>query len=310
MSGSPADVITARRHVSSLIRFHGLLLVVVLGHPANGADAPNFNRDVRPILSDRCFACHGPDAVHREADLRLDDFQSLTRDRDGYNVVTPKNPGASELISRITTDDPDLRMPPPELGKDLTDAEIEILRQWIAGGAEVRAHWAYVPPENRPAPTPKRIFWASNWIDQFVLSRLDRENLVPSADADAVTLLRRLYFDLTGLPPKPADVAQFAADPSEAKYKQIVDRLLESDAHAERLAVLDRALAGFLGEPLSLHCRLANISGTSVILHTDSPVWSARLRYQLPQILECLNQHYPEANLLRADVRVKLPERS
>ncbi len=237
MSGSPADAITARYHVSSLIRFHGLLLVVVLGHPANGADAPNFNRDVRPILSDRCFACHGPDAVHREADLRLDDFRSLTQERDGHKVVTPEDPDASELMNRITTGDSDLKMPPPDLGKDLTGEEVDVLRRWIAGGAEVRAHWAYVPPVNQPPPNPIQVVWASNWIDQFILSRLDRENLVPSADADAVTLLRRLYFDLTGLPPKPADVAQFAADPSEAKYKQIVDRLLESDAHAERLAM-------------------------------------------------------------------------
>ncbi|HIK92559.1 MAG TPA: DUF1553 domain-containing protein [Planctomycetes bacterium] len=204
---------------------------------AVGADVPDFNRDVRPLLSDRCFACHGPDATHREAELRIDDFQSLTRDRDGYKVVTPADPGASELINRITTDDPDLKMPPPELGKDLTDEEIEILRQWVAGGAEVKAHWAYVPPENHPAPNPKQVSWSSNWIDQFILARLERENLAPSADADAVTLLRRLYFDLTGLPPNPDDVADFIADPTDAKYGQIVDRLLASDAHAERLAI-------------------------------------------------------------------------
>jgi hypothetical protein len=237
MSSSPADATASYRRITFYSRLCSPLMAAVIANVTLGADAPNFNRDVRPILSDRCFACHGPDAVHREADLRLDDFQSLTRERDGYNVVTPEDPGASELMNRITSDDPGLKMPPPDLGKDLNEKEIEILRQWIAEGAEVKAHWAYVPPVNLPAPTPKRIFWASNWIDQFILSRLDRENLAPSADADAVTLLRRLYFDLTGLPPKPQDVAQFTADPTDTKYEQIVDRLLTSDAHAERLAM-------------------------------------------------------------------------
>ncbi|MDG1896087.1 MAG: PSD1 and planctomycete cytochrome C domain-containing protein, partial [Fuerstiella sp.] len=237
MPRSLAEVAATPRHLNSCLRLCSALLAIVVSGNSVGADAPDFNRNVRPILSDRCFACHGPDAAHREADLRLDDIGSLTRDRDGYKVVTPGAPGASELINRITSDDPDLKMPPPDLGKDLTGEEIETLRKWIDGGAEVKAHWAYVPAANQPAPNSKRIFWASNWIDKFVLSRLERENLAPSADADAVTLLRRLYFDLTGLPPKPEDVAEFIADPSDDEFEQFVDQLLASDAHAERLAM-------------------------------------------------------------------------
>ena len=201
------------------------------------ADVPDFNREVRPLLSDRCLACHGPDGTHREADLRLDDFSSMTADRDGYRVVVPGDPSSSELLDRITSKDEDLMMPPPHLGKPLSAKEIDILRRWIAGGAEVKKHWAYVPPISRPAPNVTGKAWPKNWIDTFVLARLEKEGLKPSPDADPITAIRRLHFDLTGLPPSPKTVALFAKNPSDSAWEKLVDQLLMTDAHAERMTV-------------------------------------------------------------------------
>ena len=197
----------------------------------------DFNRDIRPLLSDRCLSCHGPDANHREADLRLDDFDDMTRDRDGYKVVVPGDPDASELLARIITADEDLRMPPVDSGKELNPEEIELLKRWVQGGAEVKAHWAYVPPQRHSAPAVKDESWSANWIDRFILSRLEQEAISPSADADPVTLIRRVHFDLTGLPPSPEVVERFVEDPSEKALEKIVDDLLSSDAYAERMAM-------------------------------------------------------------------------
>ena len=197
----------------------------------------DFHREVRPLLSDRCLSCHGPDATHREADLRLDEFESIVADRDGYAVVVPGKPEDSELIKRVTSTDEDQVMPPAHLGKPLSSEEVDILRRWIASGAEVETHWAYVPPKPLPAPNVKDIRWAENWIDAFILRRLESEGLAPSRDADPRTLIRRLYFDLTGLPPSPPVVAKFQSDPSDEAYERIVDELLSSDAYAERMAM-------------------------------------------------------------------------
>lgn len=200
-------------------------------------DVPNFNRDVRPLLSDRCLSCHGPDADHREADLRLDDAESALADRGGYRVIAPGNPAGSALIERITSTDPDLRMPPPESGKTLSPSETDTLRRWIESGAEYQPHWAYVPPRRTERPQAEPRGWISNQIDHFILSRLSAEGLTPAADADPVTLIRRLSFDLTGLPPEPELVKDFAANPTASVYETIVDRMLASDACAERLAM-------------------------------------------------------------------------
>ncbi len=220
-------------------RFLSALAVVWLAAcPATAQDAPDFDRDIRPLLSDRCLACHGPDAEHREADLRLDDAESMTQDRGGYRVVAPRDAAGSELMNRIRTDDPDLQMPPPDSGKSLSPEEIRLLENWISSGAEFRPHWAYVPPKPHPTPAPTRFSdWPRTWIDNFLVARLEREGLSPAADADHVTLIRRVYFDLTGLPPRPEDVTEFLSDPSDQRYAAIVDRLLASDAHAERMAV-------------------------------------------------------------------------
>ncbi|MEQ9412081.1 MAG: PSD1 and planctomycete cytochrome C domain-containing protein [Fuerstiella sp.] len=231
---------SAAKAAAGLSWLRSSVVVLLLGCPAltaAAAEPPDFNRQVRPLLSDRCFACHGPDATHREADLRLDQFESYTADRDGYQVVVPGKPQKSELLNRITSSDPDLVMPPAHLGKALTAEETDILRRWIEAGAETQAHWAYVAPQNRPAPNVKQSSWPRNWIDAFILARLESEQLQPSADADPVVLVRRLYFDLTGLPPDPEVVDRFAAEPTDAAYEQLVNQLLSSDAHAERMAV-------------------------------------------------------------------------
>lgn len=214
-----------------------VLLWILAPNPVLATDSPDFQKVIRPLLSDRCLSCHGPDAHHREADLRLDDFESMTSDRGGYSVVVPGKPSAGELVNRITSDDPDLVMPPPHLGKALSSEEVQLLKQWIVDGAELQPHWAYVMPKEHPTPQVKAAHWPNGWIDEFILQRLEQEGLSPSPDADAVTLIRRLYLDLTGLPPTPEEVAQFLVLPSEAAYEQLVDRLLRSDAHAERLTI-------------------------------------------------------------------------
>ncbi|MEO2036878.1 MAG: PSD1 and planctomycete cytochrome C domain-containing protein [Planctomycetaceae bacterium] len=200
-------------------------------------DSPDFNRDVRPLLSDRCFACHGPDEERREADLRLDKSESLFKDRDGHRVIVPGDPHSSELLERVTAIDPDLRMPPAENGKLLTEEEIEILRRWIVDGAPTAAHWAFVPPQRHAVPETQQRNWSAGWIDDFVLGRLEAAGREPSPEADAVTLVRRLHFDLTGLPPSPEAVAQFSTAPTLESWGRLADRLLASDAYAERLAM-------------------------------------------------------------------------
>jgi mono/diheme cytochrome c family protein len=196
-----------------------------------------FNRDVRSILSDKCFACHGPDATHREAELRFDDEASAKSDRDGRRAIAPGEPGASELIRRITSGDESERMPPTDSGKELSPSEIDTLRRWIEQGAEYQPHWSFIPPQRPPVPLVSGPAWPVNGIDNFILNRLTTEGLKPSPDADRVTFIRRLYFDLTGLPPKPADVDTFVNDSDPEAYERLVDRLLESPHYGERMAI-------------------------------------------------------------------------
>ncbi|MGI9242772.1 MAG: c-type cytochrome domain-containing protein, partial [Verrucomicrobiales bacterium] len=156
----------------------------------------DFNRDVRPILSQNCFACHGPDSHERKAKLRLD-TEAGSRD-----ALTPGNPSESEMIERILSSDAEERMPPPKHGKSVSPAETEVLRKWITQGAKYSAPWAYVAPIKHPTPAVEGA-WSYNWIDRFILDRLEAEGLQHSPDSDPVTLVRRLHFDLTGLPPTP-----------------------------------------------------------------------------------------------------------
>ena len=162
------------------------------------ADEISFARNVRPILSDKCFHCHGPDEATREADLRLDQQASMLADRDGNPVIKPGNLDHSELIHRVMSNDEHQIMPPPEMKKPLSPEEIDILKKWVTSGAKWSKHWAFEKPVRHKTPSVKRKDWATNWIDQFVLARLEKEGIQPAADADVSTLLRRVSFDLTG----------------------------------------------------------------------------------------------------------------
>jgi cytochrome c553 len=196
-----------------------------------------FNRDVRPILSGKCFACHGPDQKARKARLRFDDEASAKRKKKRGSAIVPGDPAKSEMIVRIIHDDPDEVMPPPETGNELSAREIEILRRWIAQGAEYQAHWSFAPPKRPTLPTVKKMKWARGAIDYFVLARLEAAGLSPSSEAQRTTLLRRIFFDLIGLPPKPEDVDAFLADDRPDAFERVVDRLLVSPHHGERLAI-------------------------------------------------------------------------
>jgi hypothetical protein len=215
----------------------GLTVAVWPHAAAPAAEGIRFDRDILPVLADKCFACHGPDAGHRQADLRLDTFAGATADRDGARAIVPANPQASELITRIHSTDPDVAMPPPDSNKQLSEAEKDLLERWIADGAAYDAHWAYrplirpqIPSSVSPAGRP------GHPIDAFVDARLATEGLSPLPEADRATLARRVALDLTGLPPEPAEIDSFVADPAPDAYERMVDRLLANPHHAERLA--------------------------------------------------------------------------
>ncbi len=205
-------------------------------------DAPTpviYSRDIKPILSENCYTCHGPDANQRKAKLRLDTHEGATGEyRSDRYAVVPGDLTASTLIQRITTDDEFDRMPPVDSGKDLSAREIDLLQRWVADGAPFDRHWSYQPPVRPEVPTPaahaERV---RNPIDAYVFSRLESEGLAPSPEADRRTLLRRLSFDLTGLPPQPDDVEAFEAATSPEAYTHAVDRLLASPHFGERMAI-------------------------------------------------------------------------
>jgi hypothetical protein len=197
-----------------------------------------FNRDVRPILSDKCFHCHGPDNVAREADLRLDTMESAYADRDGGRAIVPGKPELSELISRITHEDPDQRMPPEDSGRNLTANEIETLKRWVEQGAKWQKHWSFITPQRGEPPAVQSRESVQNAIDQFVVADLERRGLALPASASRTTLIRRVTQDLTGLPPTIAEIDEFLNDDSSRAYEQLVDRLLESPHYGERMAIV------------------------------------------------------------------------
>lgn len=186
-----------------------ITLAVFAATASAAAEPVRFNRDVRPILSDKCFRCHGPDAAAVQGDLRLDLRDSALKEHDGHAAVVPGKPQASELVTRIATTNADERMPPADSELVLTDAERDVLQRWIVEGAEYEPHWAFVPPKKAAPPTVKNDAWIRNPIDAFVLARLEQEKWSPSPEADAETLCRRLYLDLTGIPPTPQEVHDF-----------------------------------------------------------------------------------------------------
>lgn len=201
-------------------------------------DPVQFNRDIRPILSEHCFACHGPDDSKRMSKLRLDMEAIAKGDLGGHAAVVPGKPDASELIRRVSSSDNARRMPPAWSGAaKLKDGEIDLLTRWIAQGAAWQKHWSFIPPVRPELPAVSDTSWAKNAIDYFVMARLDREGLKPSAEAEKRTLLRRVSFDLTGLPPSLADIKAFLADSSPDAYETVVDRLLASPRYGERMAM-------------------------------------------------------------------------
>jgi hypothetical protein len=207
--------------------------LLLLGTGVVSADELRFNRDVRPILSDKCFACHGPDTAKRAAELRLDDRAvALAKE-----AIKPGDAAGSELVHRIESDDPESQMPPPKSNKRLTSAEKETLKRWIAEGAKYEKHWSFADLARTPPPTVSDPVWMKSPIDRFVLARIQAAGLKPSPSADRVTLLRRASLDLTGLPPTPEEVDAFLADKSDSAFEKGIDRLLASPRFGERMAV-------------------------------------------------------------------------
>lgn len=208
--------------------------------------AVDFNQEVRPILSDRCFGCHGPDANKRKAGLRLDTAEgAYAALKSGDRAIVPGDLAASAMAQRIDSHDPDEVMPPPSLKRPLTDGERAILRRWIEGGAEYRKHWAFVAPERPAEPALRERSWVRDPLDAFVLMRLEEEQLAPEPEADRAMLLRRVSLALTGLPPTPEEIDAFVADQAPDAYERRVDALLASPRAAEHRATAWLDLARF-----------------------------------------------------------------
>jgi hypothetical protein len=240
--------------------------------PANGGNAKiEYNRDVRPILSDNCFYCHGPDDAKRKGKFRLDQRESAI----AKGAIVPGKPADSTLVDRIQTSDPDDIMPPPETHKTLTAAQKDVLKRWVDQGAEYKPHWSFIAPVRPPVPQAKNAEWVRNPIDAFVLQDLELKQIAPSPEADKRTLLRRLSLDLTGLPPTPTEVQAFVHDPSPDAYERQVDRLLASPHFGERWAKhwLDQA-------------RYADSNGYSI----DAPrsIWKYR-----DWVIDAINRDMP-----------------
>ncbi len=240
----PANERTNARQQPLIRSFFGVLLwtfatLPLIGFGQQATDEIYFNRDIRPILSNNCFKCHGPDAAERKggiAGLRLDVPEGAYEDLGGYAAVVPGKPEASELIRRVRSSNPAERMPPPESGKILTAQEVTLLERWIAAGARYEPHWSYCPVRRPNLPTEYKDSWVQNAVDLFILARLRREGLEPSPEADREALIRRVYLDLIGLPPTPEEVDAFLADGRPDAYERLVDRLLASPAFGEHWA--------------------------------------------------------------------------
>ncbi len=214
--------------------------LTVVRQSAAADPAPSFTRDIKGILSNRCVRCHGPDAGSRhgggDGGLRLDTFAGATADLGGHAAIVAGKPDESEIIARITSDDPDIVMPPPEAGERLPAKQVDLLKRWIAAGAAYEPHWAYVTPKRPALPPVKNAAWPKNDIDRFILARLEAEGLTPQPEADRATLARRLALDLTGLPLSPEEIDAFVADRSSDAVEKLVDRLLAHDGYGEHMA--------------------------------------------------------------------------
>lgn len=230
--------------------FAAILVLSIAGGVSTGRaeeplpDTVEFNRHIRPILSDACYHCHGPDRAKRKANLRFDTSEGVFADRDGYRVIVPGDPASSELIRRISASERSRRMPPASSGRALSARQAELIRRWIAQGAKWQKHWSLIPPV-RPAPPSQAVSadtrpareWVRNPIDAFIVARLGGEGLQLAPEAERSTLLRRVTLDLTGLPPMPDEVDAFLADVSPNAYERVVDRLLGSPRYGERMVL-------------------------------------------------------------------------
>ncbi|MCH5375945.1 MAG: DUF1549 domain-containing protein, partial [Planctomycetes bacterium] len=255
------------------------MVVVLCLQPLMTASAQDqrvqFDRDIKPLLSDRCYHCHGPDSMHREADLRLDLKDAAFADRDGSPALVAGSLEKSALWERITSDDEFMKMPPPDSNKKLTAAEIALIKRWIEQGAEWTEHWSFVAPKMPEPPAVPASQPVHNPIDQFTAGRLQEQGLSPSPEADRRTLIRRLSLDLTGLPPTPEDVEAFVNDPSPGAYERVVDRLLNSPHFGERMAVMWLDAARY---------------GDTSVHHADGPrdMWAWRDR-----VVQAYNENMP-----------------
>lgn len=196
-----------------------------------------FNRDIRPLLSDKCYHCHGPDGSHRKGGLRLDTSEGARADHEGSRAVVPGKPDQSALVLRITSLDDTEKMPPPDSGKQLSPVEIETLKRWIEQGAEYQPHWSYLPAQRPQIPLVADKSWAETPIDRLLLAKWEAAGLKPSPDADPGTLIRRVSLDLTGLLPTSKEVESYLLDPAPDRFEKLVDRLLQSPHFGERMAM-------------------------------------------------------------------------
>ncbi len=219
-----------------------LLLAVTtsLGLVASSARAQervDYNRDIRPLMSNTCYKCHGPDQAERKGGLRLDEKAAATsKTESGSIALVPGKLDESEIYARITSDDPTLKMPPPDSGKTLSPQQIKLFQRWIEEGAHWQEHWSFITPQRPVVAVPAQANWVRNPIDSFIKLRLEKEGLQPAPEADKFTLIRRVTFDLTGLPPTLAEVEAFLADNSPDAYEKVVDRLLASPRFGENMA--------------------------------------------------------------------------
>ncbi|MDA0814465.1 MAG: DUF1549 domain-containing protein, partial [Verrucomicrobia bacterium] len=197
------------------------------------AETVSFNRDIRPILAENCFYCHGQDGNKRKADLRLDVGEAVTQS----GIIVPGEASKSALSEHVYSKDPDKLMPPSDSNRRLSEEQKELLTRWIDEGAKYESHWAFVPPTQPAAPAVNAVAWVKNPIDRFVMAKLEEVGVSPSPEADRAKLIKRLSIDLTGLPPTPEDVQAFISDRDEMAYEHLVDRLLDSRHYGERMAL-------------------------------------------------------------------------
>ena len=239
------------------------------------SDIVRFDRDIKPILSDRCFHCHGPDPEHREADLRFDQKEAAFAERDGHAALVAGNLEKSAVWERIISNDEFTKMPPPESNKKLTAKEIDLIKRWIGQGAVWTDHWSFVTPVKSDPPKVASGVPANNPIDQFIGQKLHEQGLSFSPEADRRTLIRRLSFDLTGLPPTPAEVKAFVEDQSPDAYERLFDRMFSSPHYGERMAVMWLDAARY---------------GDTSVFHADGPreMWAWRDR-----VVQAYNENMP-----------------